>query len=97
MGSSSEFYGQKIRQLRKRRHKTQGQFAHELNISIVALSNYELGKREVPIDLLIEMANKNQVSPNFFFNTRYGKYVEEIMNWEEILEKLESIEELKRV
>ena len=52
---------ERIRDLREDKDLKQCDIAKLLNVSQVAYSYYELGKRQIPIDLLIRLAN--------FYNT----------------------------
>lgn len=56
---------QKIRDLREDHDLTQREIATYLNCSQRAYSNYELGNREFPIDILIKLANFYDVSIDY--------------------------------
>ena len=51
----------RIRDLREGHDLTQKQVAHQLNCSQQVYSNYELGQRDIPTDILIKLAK--------FYNT----------------------------
>ena len=46
----------RIREIREDKDLTQSDVAKILNVSQVAYSFYEIGKRQIPIDLLIKLA-----------------------------------------
>ena len=58
-------FGNRLRNLRKQRGKTQEQLAAAVNISTVHLGNIELGKRGLSIDLMIELSNVLNVSLDY--------------------------------
>ena len=56
---------QRIRDLREDRDLTQKQIAKELCCSQQVYSNYELGQRDIPTDILIKLAKFYQVSTDY--------------------------------
>lgn len=56
---------QRIRDLREDRDLTQAQMAKLLHCSQQAYSNYELGQRDVPTDVLIRLALFYRVSTDY--------------------------------
>lgn len=56
---------QRIRDLREDHDLTQKQIAKELNCSQQVYSNYELGQRDIPTDILIKLARFYQVSTDY--------------------------------
>lgn len=56
---------QRIRDLREDRDLTQAQMAQLLHCSQQAYSNYELGQRDVPTDVLIQLALFYRVSTDY--------------------------------
>lgn len=56
---------QRIRDLREDRDLTQAQMAKLLHCSQQAYSNYELGQRDVPTDVLIQLALFYRVSTDY--------------------------------
>ena len=58
-------FGNRLRNLRKQRGKTQEQLAAAVNIDTVHLGNIELGKRGLSIDLMIELSNVLNVSLDY--------------------------------
>ena len=58
-------FGNRLRNLRKQRGKTQEQLAAAVNIGTVHLGNIELGKRGLSIDLMIELSNVLNVSLDY--------------------------------
>ena len=56
---------QRIRDLREDRDLKQRQLAEFLNCSQQVYSNYELGQRDIPTDVLIRLADFYQVSVDY--------------------------------
>ena len=56
---------QRIRDLREDRDLKQRQVAEYLNCSQQVYSNYELGQRDIPTDVLIKLANFYDVSIDY--------------------------------
>ena len=56
---------QKIRDLREDHDLKQRQLAELLNCSQQVYSNYELGQRDIPTDVLIQLANFYNVSIDY--------------------------------
>lgn len=56
---------QRIRDLREDHDLKQRQLAEYLNCSQQVYSNYELGQRDIPTDILIKLANYYSVSIDF--------------------------------
>ena len=56
---------QRIRDLREDRDITQRQMAEILHCSQQVYSNYELGQRDIPTELLIRLAKFHQVSVDY--------------------------------
>lgn len=56
---------QRIRDLREDRDLKQRQLAEYLNCSQQVYSNYELGQRDIPTDVLIRLADFYQVSVDY--------------------------------
>ena len=55
----------KIRDVREDKDLTQSDVAKILNVSQVAYSFYEIGKRQIPIDLLIKLAKYYNTSTDY--------------------------------
>ena len=55
----------RIRDLREDRDLTQKEMAKNLNCSQQVYSNYELGQRDIPTDILIRLSNFYQVSVDY--------------------------------
>lgn len=56
---------ERIRNLREDRDLYQRDLARYLNCSQVCYSNYEIGKRDIPTDILIQLADFYQVSIDY--------------------------------
>lgn len=56
---------QRIRDLREDRDLKQRQLAQYLNCSQQVYSNYELGQRDIPTDVLIRLSQLYQVSVDY--------------------------------
>lgn len=55
----------RIRDLREDHDLTQKQIAQKLNCSQQVYSNYELGQRDIPTDILIKLSNLYKVSVDY--------------------------------
>ncbi len=55
----------RIRELREDHDLTQKQMAIHLNCSQQVYSNYELGQRDIPTDVLIKLSHFYQVSTDY--------------------------------
>lgn len=55
----------RIRDLREDSDLTQKQIAKELNCSQQVYSNYELGQRDIPTDILIKLSSFYKVSVDY--------------------------------
>ena len=55
----------RIREIREDKDLTQSDIAKILNVSQVAYSFYEIGKRQLPIDLLIKLAEYYNTSTDY--------------------------------
>ena len=55
----------RIRELRENRELTQTQVAKILNCSQQVYSNYELGQRDIPTDILIALAKFYKVTTDY--------------------------------
>ena len=55
----------RIRDLREDRDKTQKEISRELNCSQQVYSNYELGQRDIPTDILIKLSKYYDVSVDY--------------------------------
>ena len=60
-----EYYMKKIRDLREDNDLKQRQLADFLNCSQQVYSNYELGQRDIPTDVLIRLADYYHVSIDY--------------------------------
>lgn len=56
---------ERIRELREDRDLTQAQMAKYLGCTQVCYSNYELGKRDIPLEQLIRLADYYQVTVDY--------------------------------
>lgn len=55
----------RIRDLREDRDLTQREMARQLNCSQQVYSNYELGQRDIPTDILIKLSKFHGVSVDY--------------------------------
>ena len=62
-----------IRDLREDAALTQGYIAKMLGCSQVAYSYYEIGKRDIPTDILIKLANFYNVSIDYLLDQTNNK------------------------
>jgi len=58
-------FGKRVRDLRKKQGMTQESLAEDLNASVEHLSRIEHGKDGVSIDLILEIANRFEVSTDY--------------------------------
>ena len=61
---------QRIRELREDKNITQKRMAFELNCSQQVYSNYELGQRDIPTDILIKLAQFHNVSTDYILGLK---------------------------
>ncbi len=61
---------QRIRELREDKDITQKTMAHVLNCSQQVYSNYELGQRDIPTDILIKLAQFHKVSTDYILGLK---------------------------
>ena len=59
---------QRIRDLREDHDLTQKEMAKKLNCSQQVYSNYELGQRDIPTDILIKLSGIYDVSVDYILN-----------------------------
>lgn len=57
--------GKRVKRLRKERRMSQEQLAELIDVSIPHMSNIENGKTKFSLQVLIDLANALQVSPDF--------------------------------
>lgn len=55
----------RLKEIREDKDLTQKEVSKLLNVSQVAYSYYEIGKRQVPIDLIIKLANYYDTSVDY--------------------------------
>lgn len=60
-----DYMFERIRNLREDHDLTQKQLAKELNCSQQVYSNYELGQRDIPTDILIKLSKFYNVSADY--------------------------------
>ena len=65
----------RIRDLREDHDLTQKQMAKELNCSQQVYSNYELGQRDIPTDILIKLSNFYNVSVDYILGLTDNKKI----------------------
>lgn len=58
----------RIRELREERGLKQRELAHVLHCSQQVYSNYELGQRDIPTDILIALSSFYEVSVDYILN-----------------------------
>lgn len=64
---------QKIRDLREDRDLKQSDMAKALNCSQQAYSNYELGQRDIPSDILIALAEFHKTNVDYILGLTVNK------------------------
>ncbi|MBQ3061092.1 MAG: helix-turn-helix transcriptional regulator [Lachnospiraceae bacterium] len=60
----------RIRELREEKKITQKKMALMLNCSQQVYSNYELGQRDIPTDILIKLAQFHKVSTDYILGLK---------------------------
>lgn len=60
----------RIKELREDKSMTQKQMAYMLNCSQQVYSNYELGQRDIPTDILIKLAQFHQVTTDYILGLK---------------------------
>lgn len=55
----------RLRELREEKNLTQREFSKLINVSQVAYSYYEIGKRSIPLDILIKIAKYYNTSIDY--------------------------------
>ena len=68
-----KMYYQRLRDLREDKDLPQKQVAAYLGIDQRVYSNYEIGKREIPIHLLIELSKYYKVSTDYLLGLKKEK------------------------
>ena len=67
---------QRIRDLREDRDLTQKQMAQNLSCSQQVYSNYELGQRDIPTDILIELSAFYNVSVDYILGITNNPHIQ---------------------
>ncbi len=60
----------RIRELREDKNITQKKMAQMLNCSQQVYSNYELGQRDIPTDILIKLAQFHEVTTDYILGLK---------------------------
>ncbi len=60
-----QYFGERLRDLRHKKHMTQKQLADKLDLSKGTISAYEQGKKYPSIEVLIKLCNILQVSADY--------------------------------
>ncbi len=98
MEYNTENFSNNLRVLRKLRHLTQEELAHELNTTRSCISNYENGKRQPDSDIIHLIADYFDVSVDYLLGRSSIKMSlrseEELQELEEISDTLHSITRL---
>ncbi len=63
----------RIRELREESNKTQREMAEILHCSQQVYSNYELGQRDIPTDILIKLAQYHGVSTDYILELKESR------------------------
>ena len=70
MNGSGDYMYQRIRDLREENDKTQRELAEILHCSQQVYSNYELGQRDIPTDILIKLPKYYGVSTDYILGLK---------------------------
>lgn len=68
-----KIYNERIKGLREDKDKTQQEIAEHLHIAQNTYSQYENGKREIPIDILITLSKYYNVSSDYILGLSNNK------------------------
>lgn len=60
----------RIRELREAKNLTQREMAYMLSCSQQVYSNYELGQRDIPTDILIKLAQFHEVTTDYILGLK---------------------------
>ncbi len=66
----------RIRDLREDHDLTQKQVAKQLNCSQQVYSNYELGQRDIPTDILIKLSSFYNVSTDYILGVSNNPHIQ---------------------
>jgi transcriptional regulator with XRE-family HTH domain len=84
MGEISSKIGERLNYLRNKNNITQLEMAKICNCTQRAISYWESGKRDIPIDKLIDLCKFFKVDPNFFLQPEESQKDEIEKIWDEI-------------
>lgn len=68
-----EFFGQRLKNLRKKKNVTQAEIAELLDVSPTTIVNYENGLRKMPLDMVVKVADCYKVSVDSLLGTKNKK------------------------
>ena len=84
-------FGQRIRELRKIRGKTQEELAAEMNVSYDHLKKIEMGLRACSLDLLVEFSTYFDVSADYLLTGKDYESIRAKVRLEAVLGELTDI------
>ena len=65
-----EFFGRRLKNLRKKKNVTQAEIAELLEVSPTTIVNYENGLRKMPLDMVVKVADYCKVSVDSLLGTK---------------------------
>lgn len=68
-----DFFGKRLRSLRKEHDVTQAEMAEMLGVSATTITNYENGNRKMPIDMVVRIADRFKVSVDSILGTKNSR------------------------
>lgn len=68
-----EFFGRRLKNLRKKKNVTQAEIAELLEVSPTTIVNYENGLRKMPLDMVVKVADYCKVSVDSLLGTKNKK------------------------
>lgn len=80
----TETIGQRLLKIRRLEDLTQAQFAKSLGISQRAYAGYELGQRELPISVMINLREKFQIDQSWLM---FGEGEPQSVGWSAVAEQ----------
>lgn len=76
--------GKRIKDLRKKRKLTQAELSDSINIGQSTLANFENGKRTIPVDIVIQLAQFFNVSADYLLGLSNSPDAKEVIHGEQL-------------
>lgn len=88
--------GKRIKDLRKKRKLTQAELSDSINIGQSTLANFENGKRTIPVDIVIQLAQFFNVSTDYLLGLSNSPNMREIIHGEQLSSEEKEIVDVYR-